>query len=72
MCRRYLFSTQKYKKFRQIARNAQRRSNDQHDKLNFPIADDIAPNSEVPALIASSDKSWLNFSDVASPAGAAV
>lgn len=48
MCGRYLFSTQEYKEFRQIVRDAQRRSNGQHNEMNFPMAGDIAP-TEVPS-----------------------
>ena len=34
MCGRYLFSTQEYKEFRQIVRDAQRRSSGQHNELS--------------------------------------
>ena len=61
MCGRYLFSTQEYKEFRQIVRDAQRRSNGQHNELNFPIAGDIAPTAEAPVLIASGDKVVAEF-----------
>ena len=60
MCGRYLFSTQEYKKFQQIVRDAQRRSNGQHNELNFP-AGDIAPTNEAPVLIASGDKVVAEF-----------
>lgn len=61
MCGRYLFSTQEYKEFRQIVRDAQRRSSDQHDELNFPMAGDIAPTNEAPVLVASGDKVVAEF-----------
>ncbi|WP_295340252.1 SOS response-associated peptidase [uncultured Subdoligranulum sp.] len=61
MCGRYLFSTQEYKEFRQIVRDAQRRSSGQHNELNFPMAGDIAPTSEAPVLIASGDKVVAEF-----------
>lgn len=61
MCGRYLFSTQEYKEFRQIVRDAQRRSNGQHNELNFPMAGDIAPTTEAPVLIASGDKVVAEF-----------
>ena len=61
MCGRYLFSTQEYKEFRQIVRDAQRRSNGQHNELNFPMAGDIAPTAEAPVLIASGDKVVAEF-----------
>ena len=61
MCGRYLFSTQEYKEFRQIVRDAQRRSSGQHDELNFPIVGDIAPTAEAPVLIASGDKVVAEF-----------
>ena len=60
MCGRYLFSTQEYKEFQQIVRDAQRRSNGQHNELNFP-AGDIAPTNEAPVLIASGDKVVAEF-----------
>ena len=61
MCGRYLFSTQEYKEFRQIVRDAQRRSSGQHNELNFPMAGDIAPTAEAPVLIASGDKVVAEF-----------
>ena len=61
MCGRYLFSTQEYKEFRQIVRDAQRRSNGQHNELNFPMAGDIAPTAEAPVLIASGEKVVAEF-----------
>lgn len=61
MCGRYLFSTQEYKEFRQIVRDAQRRSSGQHNELNFPIVGDIAPTTEAPVLIASGDKVVAEF-----------
>lgn len=61
MCGRYLFSTQEYKEFRQIVRDAQRRSGGQHNELNFPMAGDIAPTAEAPVLIASGDKVVAEF-----------
>lgn len=61
MCGRYLFSTQEYKEFRQIVRDAQRRSSGQHDELNFPIVGDIAPTAEAPVLISSGDKVVAEF-----------
>ncbi len=60
MCGRYLFSTQEYKEFRQIVRDAQRRSNGQHNELNFP-AGDIAPTNEAPVLISSGNKIVSEF-----------
>ena len=60
MCGRYLFSTQEYKEFRQIVRDAQRRSNGQHNELNFP-AGDIAPTNEAPVMISSGNKSVSEF-----------
>lgn len=60
MCGRYLFSTQEYKEFQQIVRDAQRRSNGQHNELNFP-AGDIAPTNEAPVLIASGYKVVAEF-----------
>lgn len=61
MCGRYLFSTQEYKEFRQIVRDAQRRSSGQHNELNFPIVGDIAPMAQAPVLIASGDKVVAEF-----------
>ena len=61
MCGRYLFSTQEYKEFRQIVRDAQRRSSGQRDELNFPMAGDIAPTNEAPVLVASGDKVVAEF-----------
>lgn len=61
MCGRYLFSTQEYKEFRQIVRDAQRRSSGQHDELNFPMAGDISPTNEAPVLLASGDKIVAEF-----------
>ena len=61
MCGRYLFSTQEYKEFRQIVRDAQRRSRGQHNELNFPMAVDIAPTNEAPVLVASGDKVVAEF-----------
>ena len=61
MCGRYLFSTQRYIEFQQIIRDAQRRSNGQHNELNFPMACDIAPTAEAPVLIASGDKVVAEF-----------
>ena len=61
MCGRYLFSTQEYKEFRQIVRDAQRRSSGQHNELNFPMAGDIAPTAEAPVLIASGEKVVAEF-----------
>ena len=61
MCGRYLFSTQEYKEFRQIVRDAQRRSRGQHNELNFPMAGDIAPTNEAPVLVASGDKVVAEF-----------
>ena len=60
MCGRYLFSTQEYKEFQQIVRDAQRRSNGQHNELNFP-AGDIAPTNEAPVLISSGNKIVSEF-----------
>lgn len=60
MCGRYLFSTQEYKEFQQIVRDAQRRSNGQHNELNFP-AGDIAPTNEAPVLISSGNKMVSEF-----------
>lgn len=61
MCGRYLFSTQEYKEFRQIVRDAQRRSSGQHNELNFPMTGDIAPTAEAPVLIARGDKVVAEF-----------
>ena len=61
MCGRYLFSTQEYKEFRQIVRDAQRRSNGLHNEMNFPMVGDIAPTAEAPVLIASGDKVVAEF-----------
>lgn len=60
MCGRYLFSTQEYKEFQQIVRDAQSRSNGQHNELNFP-AGNIAPTNVAPVLIASGDKVVAEF-----------
>ena len=60
MCGRYLFSTQEYKEFQQVVRDAQRRSNGQHNELNFP-AGDIAPTNEAPVLISSGNKIVSEF-----------
>ena len=60
MCGRYLFSTQEYKEFQQIVRDAQRRGNGQHNELNFP-AGDIAPTNEAPVLISSGNKIVSEF-----------
>ena len=60
MCGRYLFTTQEYKEFQQIVRDAQRRSNGQHNELNFP-AGDIAPTNEAPVLISSGNKIVSEF-----------
>ena len=60
MCGRYLFSTQEYKELQQIVRDAQRRSNGQHNELNFP-AGDIAPTNEAPVLISSGNKIVSEF-----------
>ena len=60
MCGRYLFSSLQYKEFQQIVRDAQRRSNGQHNELNFP-AGDIAPTNEAPVLISSGNKIVSEF-----------
>lgn len=60
MCGRYLFSSLQYKEFQQIVRDAQRRSNGQHNELNFPAVD-IAPTNEAPVLISSGNKIVSEF-----------
>ncbi len=60
MCGRYLLSTQEYKEFQEIVRDAQRRSYGQHNELNFP-AGDIAPTNEAPVLISSGNKIVSEF-----------
>lgn len=60
MCGRYQFSTSEYKEFQQIVRDAQRRS-EQHNELNFPMAEDIAPTAIAPVLIANGSKVVAEF-----------